>query len=139
MVSNTIDMQDMRRLNLFSKITKIGTNFCFSYNRIIFFCVPKKLIRKAVGENGKNIKKMSNILGSRIKIIATPNSIEDAKEFIQSIVDPIEIKDFRVEGNEIVVSAGKQNKAALIGRDKRRLEEMKKIVKNYFGKDYRIE
>jgi hypothetical protein len=31
-----------------------------------------------------------------------------------------------------------QNKAALIGRDKRRLLEMQKIIKDFFSRDFRI-
>ena len=67
---NTIDMQDMRHLNLFERITKIHTRFCFWYNEAIIFCVPRKFISRAIGENGKNVKRLNEILGKRIKIIA---------------------------------------------------------------------
>ena len=135
---STIDMQDMRYLNLFGKITKVSTRFCFKYNEAIVFCVPKKLISRAIGEGGKNIKQMNEILRKRIKVVAIPKGIQDAKSFIQAIVSPVNFKDLEVTPEEIILTAGSQSKAALIGRNKRRLLEMKRIVKDFFGKEFRI-
>jgi len=134
---NTINMQDMRYLNLFEKIMKVRTRFCFRYNDAIIFSVPKELVAKSIGENGRNVKKMSEILRKRIKVVPSPRGIMDVGAFINSIVSPLTIKGVEVKNNEIIVSGGK-NKAALIGRNKRRLLEMQKIVKDFFGKDVRI-
>jgi len=134
---NTIDMQDMRYLNLFERIMKVRTRYCFKYNENIVFCVPRQLVSKAIGEGGRNIKKMSEILGKRIKIVAAPDGLRDAENFIGAIVSPITFKSLDVKDNEIVVTGG-EHKAALIGRNKRRLNEMQKIVKDFFGKEFRI-
>lgn len=134
----TIDMQDMRYLNLFGRITKVNTRFCFKYNENIIFCVPKPLISKAVGEGGKNIRQINEILRKRIKVISSPQGIHDAKQFIEAIVKPVAFKDLEVKNNEIVLTAGSQSKAALIGRNKRRFLEMQRIVKDFFGKEFRI-
>lgn len=135
---NTMDMEDLRHLNLFSKITQVGTRFCFDYNDAIIFCVPKQLIFKAVGQDGKNVRQISTVLQRKIKIIPQPNGIQHAKDFIQAIVNPIRFKDLEVKDNEIILTAGSQSKAALIGRNKRRLLEMQKIVKSFFGKEFRV-
>ena len=137
-MESTISMQDMRHLNLFMNITKISTRFCFEYNNAIYFCVPKQLVSRAIGENGKNSRQLIKILNRKIKIIPSPNGTENAKEFIQAIVAPIEIKGVEFSGDDFVINAGSKNKAALIGREKRRLNEMKKIVRDFFGKDVRI-
>ncbi len=135
---NTIDMQSMRYLNLFSKITKVNTRYFFRYNEALVFCVPKRLISKAIGENARNAKQMSKILNKKIKIIAIPRDIKDAKNFISSIVSPISFKELEVTPEEIILTAGSQSKAALIGRNKRRVLEMQKIVKDFFKRDFRI-
>ena len=135
---NTISMQDMRHLNLFEKITRISTRFCFNYNETIFFCVPKPLVMTAVGREGKNIKTISEIIGKKIKVIPIPQGIHHAKDFIRTIVAPVEFKGIEISNNEIVLNAGARSKAALLGRNKRRLDEMKKIVKEYFGKELKI-
>lgn len=130
-------MQDMRYLNLFENIMRVRTRFCFRYNETIFFCVPKHLVSKAVGENGRNIKKMGETLEKRIKVIPAPEGIKDAELFIKSVVSPISPRNIEIKEDEIVVSGG-NNKAALIGRNKRRLLEMQKIVKDFFRRDFRI-
>ncbi len=134
----TIDMQHMRYLNLFERVTKIRTRFCFNYNETIFFCVPRFLMFRAIGENASNIRRMSEILNKRVRIIAYPNSINDLRRFFESIVNPVIFKDIGVNENEITVTANTQSKAVLIGRNKRRLLEMQKIMKDFFGKEFRI-
>ncbi len=137
-MESTLDMQGIRHLNLFGKITKVNTRFYFNYNRTLIFCVPKQLVQKAIGKEGKNVKKIREILRRRIKIIPSPRGISDAKQFIQKIVEPNEFRDLEITGDEIIISAGKHSKAALIGRNKRRLIELQKIVRNFFDKNVRI-
>ena len=134
---NTIDMQEMRYLNLFEKIMGVRTRFCFRYNEAIFFCVPRHLLSKAIGENGRNIKEMSRILGRRIKVVVYPEGINNAETFIRAIVGPVTFKNFNVKDNEITIAGG-SNKAVLIGRNKRRLLEMQKIIRDFFGKEFRV-
>ena len=134
----TINMQDIRYLNLFNKITQISTRFCFKYNEAIIFCVPMRFVSKAIGEGGQNIKKMSEILHKRIKIVPNPRGIQDAKKFIEAIVSPVKFNDLEITDEEIILNAGSNSKAALIGRNKRRILEMQKIVKDFFGKEFRI-
>ena len=134
---NTIDMQDMRYLNLFEKIMRVRTRFCFRYNETIVFCVPKPLVAKAIGEGGRNIKKMSGILDKRIKVVVVPKGINDVEIFIKSVVSPVTFKNIEIKDNEVIVAGG-SHKAALIGRNKRRLLEMQKIVRDFFGKEFRV-
>ena len=136
---NTIDMQDIMHLNLFSQIIKIDTRFCAKYNNAIIFCVPKNLLSRALGEQGKNLRRLSETFGKRIRIIPIPRDLNDARGFIQTLVKPVMFKDLEIKGNEIIITAGNmQNKAALIGRDKRRLIELEKITRDFFGKDLKI-
>jgi len=96
------------------------------------------MIAKAIGERARNIRQLNEILGKKIKVISIPRGIQDARRFIENIVDPVSFKDLEVKENEMIVSASTQSKAALIGRNKQRLEEMKKIVSSFFGKDFKI-
>ena len=137
-MESTISMQDMRHLNLFRNVTKISTTICFEYNDTIFFCVPRHLVSKAIGESGKNSKELNKIIGKKIKVVFEPNGLNDAEEFIREITAPVEFKNIEIQGNELVVLAGSKNKAALIGREKRRFMEMKKIVNSFFKKELRI-
>lgn len=137
-MANTIDMQDMRYLNLFSKITRINTRYCFKYNEMIIFAVPRNVVSRAIGISGKNVKKIIEILGRKVKIVASPNSIADAENFLRAIVDPVGFKSLEINQNQIILNAGAQNKAALIGRNKRRLLELQKVSKDFFKKELKI-
>ncbi len=137
-MANTINMQDLRHLNLFYKITRIRTRYCFSYNNMLMFCVPKSKISQALGKNGENLRKISEIVKKRIRILAQPRGIEDAENFIKAIISPVTFNSIEITQNEIIVNAGQQSKAALLGRNKRRLAEMQSIIKDFFGMDYKI-
>lgn len=135
---SALDMQDLRYLNLFAQITKVNTRYFFEYNNMLVFCVPKSLVKKALGQNAENLKKMSGIVGKRIRVVAQPEGIEDAKEFIERIVSPLAFNNLEITADEIIMIAGKMNKALLIGREKKRLNEMKEIIKYFFKRDFRI-
>lgn len=135
---NTLDMRDLRYLNLFRKITRIQTRYCFLYNEIVMFCVPPRMISQALGRGGENLKKMSDILKRRVRIVPIPDGIQNAKSFIQLVIAPVGFKEIEITPDEIIVNAGSENKAALLGRNKRRFLEMKEIVKDFFKLDYRV-
>ena len=137
-MTSTFDMQDLRYLNLFAQITKVNTRYFFEYNNMLVFCVPRKLIKQDLGENAENLKKMSGIIGKRIRVVAQPNGVEDAREFIERVVSPLTFNDLEITVNEIIMNAGRMNKALLIGREKRRLIEMQNIIKYFFKREFRI-
>ena len=138
-MANTIDMQDMRYLNLFEKVTRIRTRFCFEYNNTIFFCVPKQFVFQSIGESAKNLKIIGTTIARKVRVIFFPVSTNDTRTFIEKIIEPINFKDMEITDQEIIVTAGgMQNKAALFGRNKKRFEEMKKITQTFFSKDFRV-
>jgi len=137
-MSKTISMQDMRHLNLFDKITHVRTSHCFKYNNTIMFGVPKSLVLQSIGRQSENLRKIGSILRTRVKVIPLPKGEEDIKAFIQKIIEPVSFKEIEVKNDEVIVTAGSQNKAALIGRNKRRMLEMQKIIREFFGKEFRI-
>lgn len=125
-------------MNLFRSVTRVNTRHCFKYNETIIFAVPRGYVSRSIGEEGKNVRKLSEILGRKIKIIQSPLGLEDAKMFVAEIVSPVSIKDIEITNTELIVNAGRQSKAVLIGRNKRRFLELQKIVKDYFNRDLRI-
>lgn len=135
----TINMQTMRYINLLDRASKVKTRKCFVYNDAIYFAVPKGLISKAIGPDASNIRKLQEKLGKKVKIIKEANETGEIPKFIENIVSPIRFKSIEVrEGNLIITAGNNQNKASLIGRNKRRLEELGKIVSDLYGMELRI-
>jgi NusA-like KH domain protein len=128
----------MRYINLLSKLTKIHTRNCFVYNDFVVFAVPAKLLSKAIGPAGKNVKALQDNLGKRVKIIADVKDVANAEKFVKAIVYPVEFVSLELKDNTLVLTAGSRNKAALIGRNRRRMIELNKILEDNFGKELKI-
>lgn len=127
-------MQLMRYINLFSKTTRVQTTKVFIYNHQIVFAVPKAKVSMAIGKGAENVKKLRGILGKNIRVVVMP-AIDDnggIGKFIEDVVAPIEFNKVEVREDSVVVTAGRQSKAALIGRGHQREKELGDVLKNFF-------
>lgn len=133
-----ISMQTMRYINLLDKTSRVKTSKCFVYNNVIIFAVPKALVSRAIGPNGEHARKIQQILGKKVRVIEEPHGLENAEKFVKDIVEPVDFKSLEIQNDEFVLTAGSQSKAALIGRNKVRLQELGQILEDNFGKTLRI-
>ena len=135
----TIDMQAMRYINLLDKVSNVKTSKCFVHNNVIFFAVKRSAVSRAIGPSASNIRKIQEKIGKKIKVISENEGIDDIKRFIGDIVAPVKAKSFEIKEGCVVITAGNnQNKASLIGRNKRRFLELKKIVHDTYNLDLKI-
>lgn len=133
-MAEIIDMQSMRYINLFEKVSKVSTTKVFMYNNQIIYAVPKDKVSTAIGKNAVNVKKLSDILRKKIKIVTMP-AIDDNDgigKFVAEVVAPVEFNKVEVNDNSVVITAGRQSKAALIGRNRIREKELGDVLKNFF-------
>lgn len=134
----SIDMQTMRYINLLDRTSRVKTTKCFSYNNSIIFAVPRAMISRALGPDASNIRIIQDQLGKRVRVVVEPSGVSDAERFVKDIVSPVKFKSLEVKEGEFILNAGSQSKAALIGRNKRRLEELDRIVQDMFGMSLKI-
>ncbi|MDP6641392.1 MAG: KH domain-containing protein [Nitrososphaerales archaeon] len=127
-------MQLMRYINLFSRTTKVQTTKVFVYNNQIVFAVPKAKVSAAIGKGASNIKRMNDILRKKIKIVAMPaiDSDEGIVKFLADVVAPVEFVRADIKNGSVVITAGRESKAALIGRNRTREKELGEVLKNFF-------
>lgn len=148
--------ETLRYINAFYNVTGIRTIECFSFNSALVFVVPKPLMNVAIGEKGKNAERLSKMLNKRIKIVAMPVTIktdqagikvgvkdtetikQEAKQFIEAIIYPNKINNIRIVNSTILVYASAKTKATLIGREKRNIEQIKALIRHYFGLDLAV-
>jgi transcription antitermination factor NusA-like protein len=128
----------MRYINLLDKAAHVRTTRCFIYNNTIYFAVPKNMVSRAIGPAAVNVKRIQENLHKRVRIIQEPEGISDAERFVREIVEPVKFKSLELKDGEFVMTAGTGSKAALIGRNKRRLIELAKILKDSFGSELKI-
>ncbi len=134
-MAGTIDMQLMRYINLFARTTRVPTTKCFVYNNQIFFAVPRAKVSLAIGRDAVNVRKLVEILRRRIRVVAMP-SVDDnegIKKFVVDVVSPIEFNGVEISNDGVVINAGRQSKAALIGRGRQREKELTEVLRNFFG------
>lgn len=133
-MAGVIDMQLMRHINLFARTTKVPTTKVFYYNNQIIFAVPKAKVSLAIGKGACNIKRMSETLRKKIRVVSMPavDDVEGIKKFVGSVVAPIEFNGVEIKGGSLVVNAGRQSKAALIGRNRMREKELADVLKDFF-------
>ena len=132
-------MKTIRYINLLDKYSHIKTRYCFEYNNMIIFAVPKALVSRAIGPDAMNARKIQETIGKRIKIVFEPENQGDIEKFIQLVVEPAQFKEVQMTDGEIIITAGTTtNKAALLGRNKKRLEELQLIVKDVFNKQLKV-
>ncbi len=144
------DMQFMRYMNLFARITGIAPKHCFAYNNMLVFIIPGFAIERAIGRDNSNLKKLSAIFGKRIRVVAEPNGLKDLQKFVKILVSPVEFEKIEIvetlsENNNntlkeaVVTTSNREQKAMLIGRGRAREDELKNILEQYFGaKNLRI-
>jgi transcription antitermination factor NusA-like protein len=133
-----IDMQTMRYINLLDKESRVKTTKCFLYNNCIIFAVPRIMVSRAIGPGATNVRRIQEQLGKRVKIISEPSGIDDAKRFIEDLVEPIKFVSLEIKDGAFVLNAGSQSKAALIGRNRRRFDELNKILNDTFQMPLKI-
>jgi len=135
----TLDMKTIQNMNLFEKITGVKPRCCFDYNQTRFFVVPKFLVKKALGENARNLPRLY-VISKRVRIIADPEkkNQEEIEKFIKIVIFPHEFKRLDIVMNqnsdpEIQIYSMPKIKAALIGRNKQRLIEMSQAIEQFFN------
>ena len=77
-------------------------------------------------------------MGKKVKIIAEAKDVSDCQRFVEDIVSPVRFVSLEVKEGVIVLTAGSQSKAALIGRNRRREAELNQILKDTFGMELKI-
>lgn len=149
-MGKTIDMQLMRYINLFARVSRVSTTDCFVYNDTIYFAVPKKMMSEAIGKSASNVKTLSETLRRRIRVISAPkkeffdkadNSEKEKiiEEFIREIVAPVEFTSFNFIEGVATVSGTRESKAMMIGRDRAREKELNEILERTFGvKEFKV-
>ncbi len=88
-MKKTYTVDTIRLFQLFSKITSIQPTDCFSAGNFLVFIIPKKLVAKAIGKEGKNIKQIRETLNREIKVIEEADS---AETLIKNFLFPLKVK-----------------------------------------------
>ncbi len=135
-MSRSAKKYDTRLLNLisfFERATHAEVKDCIENDeRLIFIVMPLNL-RKALGKDGNNIRRLNQEMHKKIKVVEYSDNI---KEFIRSLIMPLKVDDITQEGKVITLKSNdRRTKGLLIGRNAHNLRQYEDIVKRYFDID----
>lgn len=130
--------ETLKLMSLFEKITKAKLRDCFEdKHSLLVFVVEQGELRKALGKNVANVKKLEALLNRRIRVIEHYNDITN---FIKSLIFPMKVKDIDVGNYEndpenaiiTIVAENTKTRGLIIGRNATNLRNYEFIVKKYF-------
>ncbi|MBS3135042.1 NusA-like transcription termination signal-binding factor [Candidatus Woesearchaeota archaeon] len=129
-----LDKDLIQKINLFEKLTKARVKDVFNDNGLLVV-VNFGDIGKAVGKNGANIRRYSEMINERVKVVEfNSNPIV----FFKNLVMPLKIGNIEKNDSFINVIADVETKGLLIGRNQKNLEQYKKIFKKYFNAEIKV-
>ncbi len=122
---------------LMERITGTHVKDCFKDEDTIFFVVGLGELGKAVGKGGVTVKRVSEELGKKIRVIEYR---ENAVEFMRNIIYPLTVEEIQDTGETLILKdKSKKTKSLLIGRGGKNLNLINRAVKRFFNKEIKIE
>lgn len=121
-------------INVFENVTKARVKDIIKNSELLFI-VKEGEIAKAIGKNGRNIRKIGRLLRKKIKVVEFN---KEAEKFVQNLIKPIESNVYKHDEDVIIEVKTTQEKARIFGKNKRNLKELNEIVKKYFNVNVKV-
>ena len=126
------DLKTLKYMSFFERLTGTDVKDCIEDEDRLIFIVSQLQLRRAVGRDGSNVKRIEKELNKRIKVVEySPNLVS----FIKSLIMPLraeEIVEDKEKGIITIKSNDRKTKGLLIGKSARNLRKYEEIVKRYF-------
>jgi N utilization substance protein A len=134
-----LDTEGIRYIGIFESITGAGVKDCVvnsEANKVILV-VKKGDMGLAIGKGGSNITKVKDMIRKDIEVVEHST---DAKEFIENLFRPAEIKSVELltddDGKSCAyVAVLTKQKGIAIGKNGERIKKVKLLVKRNLGID----
>ena len=131
-----LTMDQMRKISLFQKITKVTPRDCLDdekQDRLIFVVNEGKM-GLAIGKNGSNIKSLQNLLKRNIELVEYYN---DPIKFLKNLLNTKLINEVKISrrtdgSSQAIVLVNPNNKGLVVGRAGRNAEKARLLAKRYF-------
>ncbi len=124
-------------INLFENLTRARVKDCYVTQEEVIFIVHEGEAGKAIGRDGANIKKATNVLKKKIKIVEFN---DEATKFTENMIAPQKAKVYMKDEKTIIIEGkGARFKEAVLGRERKNLKELQEIVSNYFDVNIEVQ
>ena len=121
-----LSMQDIEKINLFSKLTRCNVVDCID-NDELCFVIEKGQYGLAVGKNGVVIKNVEHKFKKKIRLFEFS---EDLREFAGNLVP--EAENIRINDNSVIFEVKNKDRAKVIGRMGHNINIIKTLLQRHF-------
>ena len=132
-----LNLQSIQQINLFENVTGAKVKDCINDEELIFI-IEEGNIKRALGKDNANIKKLESLLKKNIKLIAYSR---DVIKFVTNLIYPIKPDNIDLKDDVIYITINDAKlKGRVYGRGRERLKKLELIIKKYFNiKEIKIE
>ncbi|MCD6340462.1 MAG: NusA-like transcription termination signal-binding factor [Desulfurococcales archaeon] len=138
-LSVKITGEELRYMALLHDITGVSAKDCIidEEDGTIIFIVPPGQAGIAVGAKGRNVRRISKILGRRIEIVEWADTLED---FVKNLFLPARVLGINLnktpDGRKVLyVRVDPHDKGIAIGKNGRNVHKARLVLKRYYGVD----
>jgi N utilization substance protein A len=126
----SFDSNTIKTMSLFQTLTKANLKDCFAENDSLVFVVLPGEMGRAIGKNASNVRRISEMLKRKIKIVEFN---ENVIEFIKNIIHPLKLMNIEEsEGTITLTAIDSKTRGMLIGRAAENLRRLESQVRRYF-------
>ncbi|MDO5847484.1 MAG: NusA-like transcription termination signal-binding factor [Methanocorpusculum sp.] len=120
----------IEELRILTRSTALDCIIDDRYARIIYI-IKKGGMGLAIGKNGENIRRLSNIFGKRVEMVEYD---ENRETFVENMFKPADVvKVSFSEGTVRIVVREKEHLGLAIGRNGTTVEKAKILIMRFFG------
>ena len=123
-----LDNDLIQKINFFEKLTKAKVKDVFRFDSL-WIIVGFGELRKAVGKKGANIKKFSELVNEKVKIIEFN---KEPTMFLRNILMPLKLEKIQMNDGKIEIETDRKTKGLLMGKNQKNLKDYSKVFNKYF-------
>ena len=124
------DSNLIKLMNMFETLTQAKTKDIFMDSESVVFVVQEHELGKALGKHGSNVRRISEALNRKIKIVEFN---PDVLEFVKNMLYPLRVNQIEeMDGVVTLEAADLKTRGYIIGRNASNLRALDEKVRRYF-------
>jgi N utilization substance protein A len=130
MTRRKLDSDLIKVLSMFQAVTRAQPRDVVETEERMIFIIEPNQIRKAIGKNGENVRRLEKSLNRKIKIVEFNSEVT---KFVRNLIYPAKTTDVAQDGETITITpADSMSRGRIIGRGAQTLREYERIARRYF-------
>ena len=126
-----LDKDTIQKINFFENVTKTKVKDFLERENKLIFIIDEGDLKKILDTNGKNVKKVENMMHKKLKVIEFS---KDPLRFTKSYIYPIKPVGITLNNEVIEIKVeDRKSKGLLIGRESKNLNELNNLIKKYYN------